>query len=52
MTRFLYSFNETIDNINKNLIKLIIISYSYEERAYETNEENIIIPRIKNLEAL
>ena len=52
MTRFLNSFNKNIINIEENLIETIAASYSYKERAYKTNKENITIPRIKNSEAL
>ena len=52
MTRFLNSSNKAIINTNEDLMKAIIINYSYKERIYETDEENIMISRIKNSEAL
>ena len=52
VTRFLNSINKDIVNKDKNIINLIIAIYSYKERAYKTNKENISIPRIKNLKVL
>ena len=52
MTRFLNSFNETVEDVKEDLLKEIAINYSYKERVYETDEEDIKISRVKDLEAL
>ena len=52
ITRFLNPLNEDIDNQGDNLINLIAAAHSDEERAYETGEEDIRVPRVKDSEAL
>ena len=52
MARFLNPTNEDIVDKDKDIVDLIAATYSHKERAYKTNEEDISIPRIKDLEAL
>ena len=52
MARFLNPFNEDVDDIEEDLVEAIIAIYSYNERAYETDKEDVIISRVKDSEAL
>ena len=52
MTRFLNPSNEDINNIEEDLVEIIATIYSYEERAYKTDKEDIMIFYIKDLKAL
>ena len=52
VTRFLNPSDEDVDDIEEDLVKTIAATYSYKERAYETDEEDIIVSRVKDSETL
>ena len=47
IAQFLNSVTEQINNINKNIVKIIIEIYNYNERAYKINEKNVLKSHIK-----
>ena len=52
ITQFLNPQEEDVYDTEEVLIDDIVNSYSREERAYETNEEDVIMPRIRHNEAI
>ena len=52
ITQFLNPQEEDVYDTEEVLIDDIVNSYSREEGAYETNEEDAIIPRIRYNEAI
>ena len=52
ITQFLYLQEEDFYDTEEVLIDDIVNSYSREERAYETNEEDVIMLRIRQNEAI
>ena len=52
VARFLNPADEDVDDKEEDIVNVIAAAYSHEERAYETDEENVPVARVKDSEAL